>query len=75
MSYNYDTLEQALEQAAYRLPVKTLGSLISKAEHIISVNADSHELECEIQSMLGKTNVFALKKLNGGKQHAVSVAA
>lgn len=75
MSYNYDTLEQVLEQAAYRLPVKTLGSLISKAEHIISMNADSHELECEIQGMLGKTNVFTLKKLHGSHQNAVSAAA
>lgn len=75
MSYNYDSLEQALEQAAYRLPVKTVGSLISKAEHIISMNADGHELECEIQSMLGKTNVFALKKLNSGNQLAASAAA
>jgi|GEM_PF-5890938 len=52
MSYNYDTLEQALEQAAYRLPVSMLGTLINRAEEVITVNADSAELEREINSMV-----------------------
>ena len=63
MSYSYDSLEEVLGRAAYRLPVKALGVLITKAEDVILNNSDSRGLELEIQKMLGETSVFSLKKI------------
>lgn len=78
MSYSYDTLEEVLERAAYRLPVATLRQLISKAETVIESNEDSRELEREVQKLLGETSVFKLKKVDNERpvfRSSVSVAA
>ena len=75
MSYSYDTLEEVLELAAYRLPVKTLGLLIARAEHVIAMNEDGYELERDIQKMLGTLNIFTLKKLGAAQHSPVSAAA
>lgn len=74
MSYSYDTLEDALECAAYRLPITTLRLLISKAEAVIEANEDSRELEREIQKFLGETNIFKLKKLDKERPVFISPA-
>lgn len=52
MSYKYASLEQVLAQAAYHLPLKTLGRLISRAEEIITTRSDSTLLEREIFKLL-----------------------
>ena len=84
MSYSYDTLEQILELAAYRLPVGTLGTLIAKVEDVITMNKDGYELEREIQKLIcGDENgfrVFKLKKVQDKeasirKQGSASTAA
>lgn len=48
MSYAYDSLEQALELAVARVPVKEIGTLLAQVEYVISNNADGRALEEEL---------------------------
>jgi hypothetical protein len=72
MTYSYDSLEQVLEMAAYRLPSKMLGPLISKVEEIILTREDSTALESEIFHLIQEHTkggkFFSLKRLGSNDQ-------
>lgn len=69
MSYHYDSLENALELAAHKLPVKILGNLIGQVEDIITVRGDCTALEKKIYAMIENyagmksSSVFAVDRI------------
>jgi hypothetical protein len=74
--YDYSSLEEVLEQAAYRLPVKVLCSLLERAEYLIITRASSIDLEREIYSMLGvQKKPFALQRIAEANNQDARVAA
>lgn len=79
MGYKYKSLEQALEQAAYRLPVSILGRLITQVEDVIAANADGAALERRIYGMISEftsgQQAFSLKKLEQNNNSPLSAVA
>lgn len=79
MSYNYTSLEQVLEQAAYRLPPRILGMLVQQVEDIITTNADGTPLERKIHAMIHEyvtgQPLFSVKRLEKEEELAAAAAA
>ncbi len=54
MSYRYESLEEALEFAASRLPIKLFGLLMAQVEDVITVMGDGKDLERKIYAMVSE---------------------
>lgn len=65
MSKYETSIEQALEEAAYRCDMETFRAFIDKVELALSMGEDTSALEAEIRSAIGKkrSSAFNIHKI------------